>query len=426
MENLEKIKNELDYYIKFCREAIDSLGTSELADARITSSTPLREPLEKRGLIRPGARDIDVIMAQRQDLIDVKVNHTKRVVEDILTMAQKIGVNVNFKEVLHCAALLHDIGRFEYAVWNDAYGEVGYKSQQERRIGFGGKFAVFGENLPVENHAKAGEYLLKERQIIETLSKQPEYFKLIVQAVSHHQDAVLEGATNHFDERLINTPLEDLITRESTFNEAEKSIYVTMTQLLKDIDCIDILYQHLTGEFPVIRPTVTFNKNVKDRSGKTVVEKHSLEDFAAYWGFTPAYVAEYNGLTLEEAEQKDNLRLPVYDAETKKLFISPEKLVMPADLQEKFFNLERLDLQEINKRFDWNPIVGMWWRLLHFLGNVSFSANIAIIQERNLLDQILALYPEELKPNVIKAFEFAKENLLGNRGNDIYTNKVFK
>ena len=99
---------------------------------------------------------------------------------------------------------------------------------------------------------------------------------------------------------------------------------------------------------------------------------------------------------------------------------------MPSDLKEKFFNLERIDLQEINKRLDYNPIVGMWWRLLQFLGNINFTSNLEVIKESGLLDQIYDEFPDEVKPNVKEAFDFAKEYLLTNRGNEIYAKNVFK
>ena len=124
-------------------------------------------------------------------------------------------------------------------------------------------------------------------------------------------------------------------------------------------------------------------------------------------------------MTKEEAEQAIQLKLP-----TNK--IDPALLVMPADLKERFFNLEQIDLQEINKRYDFNPIVGMWWRLLQFLGTLNFTANLRVIQENELLDKILNQFPLEYQPNVIEAFDFAKRYLLEGRGNEIYAENPFK
>ena len=75
---------------------------------------------------------------------------------------------------------------------------------------------------------------------------------------------------------------------------------------------------------------------------------------------------------------------------------------------------------------DFNPIMGMWWRLLQFLGQISFTSNLEVIKESELLDQILAMYPIEYRPNLEEAFSFAKTHLLEGRGTDIYAKNPFK
>ena len=70
--------------------------------------------------------------------------------------------------------------------------------------------------------------------------------------------------------------------------------------------------------------------------------------------------------------------------------------------------------------------MGMWWRLLQFLGQISFTSNLEVIKESELLDQILAMYPIEYRPNLEEAFSFAKTHLLEGRGTDIYAKNPFK
>ena len=425
--NLEAIVQEFEEYVKFCQDAVSSLGEDPALDGKIKIVTPItRDEMISKGLVLPNARDIDVLIAKRQELINVKINHTKRVVDDIMRIASKIGFNVDFERVLKIAALLHDIGRFEYATWNTMYGED-YNNQLEKRKHFKGKYAELLEPLAVKNHSEAGFELLMHKGKIKSLLDKPAFARVISTAVLHHQDSVLKGefspTVNRLDDKLLNSNLEDLLKDTTTFNPAEVQIYAVLTQLIKDVDCLDILYQHLTGEFPVIRPSTSFNKDIRNREG-IVIEERTLEEFASRWGFTPEEVANFNNLTIEEARKKATLYLPLYDYQNKKWLIDPSKLVMPEDLKEKFFKLDRIDLQEINKRLDWNPIVGMWWRLLQFLRNINFTSNLKVIKENGLLDKIYEKFPVEARENVVEAFNFANEKLLNNRGEDIYTNSL--
>ena len=426
--NLEKITEEFDNYVKFCRDAVESLSDNPCLQSRIPDAQAFRNEMISKGLDND-SRDIDVIIAKRKELIDIKVNHTNRVVSDILKVAAKIGIKADLKKVLEVTARLHDIGRFEYATWNLMYGE-NYLNQKVKRKYFTNElYRELLEPLNVKNHSEAGFELIMHKGKIKSLLAKPEFAKIIGIAILHHQDHDLKGEfspeINKLDDKLINANLNEILNCSNTFNEAEVQLYAVLTQLIKDVDCIDILYQHLTGEFPVIRPVTTFNKDIRDYNGN-VIGTNPLFEFAADYGFTKEQVADFNGLTVEEAEKKDRLALPVYDLKTKKFLINPSKLVMPEDLKEKFFNLERIDLQEINKRLDYNPIVGMWWRLLQFLGNINFTSNLEVIKESGLLDQIYNEFPDEIKPNVKEAFDFAKEYLINNRGNEIYTTNIFK
>ena len=135
------VEMEFNDYVQFCRDAVQSLGDNPELQGPIPGVTAgMRKELLAKGKISSSARDVDVLMAKRQELIDIKVNHTERVVNDILSVASKIGLNVDFQRVLEIVARLHDIGRFEYATWNTMYGER-YEDQESKRKYFGGKYA---------------------------------------------------------------------------------------------------------------------------------------------------------------------------------------------------------------------------------------------------------------------------------------------
>ena len=318
--NNKQIEQEFNEYVLWCREAIKSLiENPRLKDTTILGTSPIKKELSARGLITPDATDIEAISAKRQELIDVKVNHTARVVEDIIRVSNKIGLSV------------------------DAYGEQ-YRDQSKRLMYEGTPYQELMTPLNVKNHSEAGFELLTKKGKIKALAENKRFLKVISHAILHHQDSNLVGelnpSNNRIDESIIGRDVSSILTESDTFNEAETRIYSILTQLIKDVDCIDILYQHLTGEFPVLRPVTRFNKALRSRDGKEVLEMMSLEEFANRWGFSVEEVLEFNGMTREQAESALQLDLP-----TRK--IDPSLLVMPEDLKMRFLNLEQIDLQEM-------------------------------------------------------------------------------
>ena len=420
----KKVKQEFDAYVDWCRRAISSLVTDPtLKGISIPGAKPVRKEMISRGLVPINATNLEAISKKRQELIDIKVSHTNRVVEGILSVSDKIGLNVDFKKIVEIVGRLHDLGRFEYATWNNGYGES-YNDQSGRMLYNNSKeFKELATPVNAKNHAEVGYQILFNKGKINVFGIEPKYAKVIGMAVLHHQDRHLEAefsaSVHAIDDKLLQANINKLLTDAEGFNEAETQVYAVLTQLIKDVDCIDILYQHLTGEFPVLRPTTRFNKVLRSVDKKTVLGSLTLAEFADRWGFSVEEVLEYNGMTLEEAEKSIALDLPTDQ-------IDPALLVMPDDLKERFFNLERLDLQEINKRYDFNPIAGMWWRLLQFLSQISFTSNLEVIKENELLDKILLQFPPTYRPNVEEAFDFAKRYLIEGRGTEIYTTNPLK
>ena len=416
---LNNLNDEFNSYVNYCRDAINSLVLEDSLKGSIPGAQPI-----KRELNLLNVSDIEAIRVKRQQLIDVKVNHSSRVVENILKVSKNIGLNADFTKVVRIVALLHDIGRFEYATWNDAYSESGYRNQIGRDFfKYSKRFQELSVPIPARNHSEAGHILLTQKGVLKTYNEKFGFAKVIAQAVLHHQDCKLIGEfnpkNNRIDEHILKCNINDALRDIEGFNEVETQIYAVLTQLIKDVDCIDILYQHLTGEYPVIRPTIFFNKALRNYNGTEIIENQSLEEFSKRWGVSIEDILNYNGLTYEQASKVTRLALAPS-------MVDPQLFKMPDDLKEKFFNLEQIDLQEINKRYDFNPIMGMWWRLLQFLGQISFTSNLEVIKESELLDQILAMYPIEYRPNLEEAFSFAKTHLLEGRGTDIYAKNPFK
>lgn len=96
-------------------------------------------------------------------------------------------------------------------------------------------------------------------------------------------------------------------------------------------------------------------------------------------------------------------------------YIDISTLIVPNDIKNSFFKNKMLDLRKLQSRDDYTFIVGMWWRLNHFLNDINFVANLENIKENKVLDKIYKQYPLRYRVLVSEAFEFAKEKLLCKR-----------
>ncbi len=387
--NYEKQKEVFNNYIDECRKRIkDTFFKKDYLE----QNKNIKNNLVKNGKIAENTSIEDSIKFERLQMIDIKINHTMRVVEDVMKMAEKLNINIDFSYVLKVSALLHDIGRFDQATWNNSFGEVSYKD-------------VDGIN----NHAQAGYHILFNNGRIDDYQIDKRFYPAIGSVVYNHGNPVLTGdLALKVDD--INKLDVSKLTGSKELNDGEKIIVSALVQMVRDVDMLDILYQHLTGEFPVIRNDVSYKLNGE-----------SLEDVAKHFGISTKDLMEYNHMTNEEEiNSMKSISAPVDKIDLK-------SLTVPQDIQEKFYNNENIDLKEIMARKDWTFINGMWWRLNHFLNNINFTSNLDIIRENKLLERIYNQYPDEFKFLVKDAFEFAQEKLVEEKlkqaDSNIYVNE---
>lgn len=126
---------------------------------------------------------------EQQRNIDLKINHTKRVCEEIVNLGKLLKLNSNECGLAEIIALLHDIGRFEQ------YAR--YKTFVDRKS---------------ENHAELGVYILKESGVLNECDESIK--SLILRTILYHNRAALPD------------------------NETETCLF--FTKLLRDADKIDI------------------------------------------------------------------------------------------------------------------------------------------------------------------------------------------
>ena len=370
--NYDIILEAFNSYIEDCRQRIKN---KIFTDEELESSYYIKSKLLLKNMISSDTSVIDALKIHRNNQIDIKVNHTKRVVNDVTRIADKIGVNIDFEKVLRISALFHDIGRFEQAINSNDYIDLTCKL-------FNGS-----------NHAEYGYQMLYVNRNFDAFKVPKKYQFVISQPVRYHQLPTLKD-----DLAIKFTKKGDLdisfITGNESLNEHEKIIVAALVQMVKDVDTLDILYQHLTGEYPV------FNDSIKYKS-----QGDSLEEVSKHFGVSKDEIKSFNGLTKDDITNMQFINVP-------SALIEPKLLTVPEDIQRRFFNNEFIDLKELQRRKDWTFIIGMWWRLNHFLNNINFVSNLELVKENELLEKIYNMYPDKYKPLVKDAFEFAKQELV--------------
>lgn len=362
-------------YTEKCREDIINLLFDNI---EIMNGNVIRKELVDNGEINKYTTVADSIKIHRNNMIDIKLNHTLRIVNDVSKISDKLEFNDGFKELLKLCALFHDIARFPQAVNSNNF---------------------LDKNCKIFNgcsHAEYGFRMLYVNNMFNDFDIGKKYRCVIANTVRYHQIPQVVGDLSlKFNN--INELNIDNLTGNEFLNVNEKIILATLVQIVKDVDMLDILYQHITGEFPVIKPYISIK-----------IGESNIDEICRRLGISKNDVLLYNNLTEPEINKMGLVNIPVSNIELKKLEISD-------DIKDKFFNNEFIDLKEIQKRQDYTFITGMWWRLNHFLNNINLVSNLEILEENNLLLKIYKEYPEEYRFLVKDAFEYAQNELLEKR-----------
>lgn len=375
--NFSYEENEMIFkeYVNKCKQRINELTFSK---KEISNYIPIKQDMIKKGIINSNTKIEEAIKIHKKHMIDVKLDHTMRVVKNATKIANNLRLNKGYIDILKISALLHDIARFEQAIASNDFNDKHCK--------------IFNRL----SHAEYGFNMLYKDKKIKEFNVPENYKYTISLAVRYHQLPVLKGDLalkfHH-----INQLDTSKLTGNENLNNEEKIIVASLIQIVRDADMLDILYEHVTGEFPVI------NSFLKYR-----VEKEDLYTISKYFGININEIKQFNKLKSNDISTTKVLSIP-----TDK--INPIILQVPDDIKRKLFNNENIDLKELQNRKDFNFIIGMWWRISHFLNNMTFIVALKIVKETNLLDKIYATYPDKYKPLVRDIFVFAKEKLVANK-----------
>lgn len=381
--NYNDSKQEFDKYLEECKNKIITAFFEDDIDFNQVSAKTIKEnPIKTTESTHEWKNRL--IKLHRLEMINLKLDHTMRMIGEIIKINEELGIKVDFKTVLKIAILYHDIGRFEQATWTGDFGDDQYKKR--------GKIFL--------NHGEAGKQIFLERE--QNFAVDEQYAPIISESILHH--VKIENA-NHLHHRFNDIKelralnIHDIITGKFQFNDAELQIASLITQLVADIDKTDILYQYLTGEIPLVREALY------DES------KKSLDEIALHWAVSKKDILEYNKIEESDYNKLENdkkeIKIPV-----EKLEIS--KLEVPKDIKEMFFSGNWKPLQELRKRPDWNFICALWWRISVFINNINFYSVLVSLEETKLLDQIYNKMPDKYKPLIEDAIAYAKTKIIPN------------
>ena len=121
-----------------------------------------------------------------------------------------------------------------------------------------------------------------------------------------------------YDSDLRKINIDDIITGRFNLNEAEWQVTSLIVQLVADIDKTDILYQHLSDDFNMIRDYID------DKSMDT------LDNISKYWCVPKNEIIEYNNID-ESSYEPRRIRIPIKNMDL-------NRLIVPAYMREMFYN----------------------------------------------------------------------------------------
>ena len=334
---------------------------------------------DAKGIINFKNEDINsLVINHRLKMINTKIDHTMRMINDIIKVNEKLGFKINLQEVLKVATLYHDIGRLRQSTWSNTFSDKSYQESNSPFMNHGED----GYNIFINNDFKVGS----------------KYIPVIGMSILHHLDHHrLSELTYKFDCKLDSIDIDSILTGNFILNEGEWRVASLIVQLVADIDKIDILYQHLTT-FSIIQ------EYIEDRS------KKSLDEISVFWGIPKKDIIEYNDIDI------NNYKPQVVKIPVKNLDIA--KLRVPEFYIDCFYNNNWPSLKELREREDWNFITAMWWKLGVFLNQVEFYVNLENIDESNLIPKLYASVPGEYQELLKEAFFYSDEVLVKKRLKD--------
>ena len=316
--------------------------------------------------------NFDLIDKKICKLMEIKYQHTMRVVEHIKKLAEKLNMSIDFTQIVAVLGLLHDIGRFEQAIKYQSFYDQG----------------CYGKGI---THGNIGYQILNNQKVFDELEIYSIYRPSLSMGVKLHTNDKLPSDFSHrVEDKFMQINPSKLLTGGYQFNEYEKQIISVLLEMLRDADKLDILYQRSIG---VIKPIPEY----------MYVENDGIDNVANRWGIGKSVIIDNN---LDNSSK--NFKIPVVE-------IPIEKLILSKDVTSKMTSGDIVSLRELHNRKDFSFVTGLWWHITMFLSDLNFKDNLLILKENQILEKIYSRYPEEYHLVIDQVFKYASEVLIEER-----------
>lgn len=366
MINVEKNKQIFTKMYEYYKERINTVIYPQYELDKITN-------IEKQKY--KDLADVEILKTIRTKLLEQKYNHSLRVEKITEQLNDIMENNKEFTSISNTAGLLHDYGRFMQAVlFNN------FKDAED-----------FFKDNGLSGHGEVGSRILFINDEIRNFEIEKKYHEILNKVIEKHSLPTLENYNKKIDKNFKNKTIDD----------TDLTISCAL-QMVKDADMCDILYQRITGEYPILSNTFTYRTNNK-----------TLKEIAKETGIDIDTILTFNKI---EKEIPQKIKLPLKE-------INPVLLEVPEKIKEKFYkkiymtNTKEWNLRKMQNdpSYNYNSITAIWWSIGQFLGNMNFTATLELLKENKILEQIYNQYPEKYKYLVSEMFEFAEEELLEKR-----------
>ena len=135
----------------------------------------------------------DIVKKHRLKMIDIKLEHTMRMIEQVINMNNNLGLKVELGLVLKVAVLYHDIGRMRQSTWSNTFNDNIY----------------IRLNKPFKNHSEDGYNIF----INNDFNVDKNYIPIIASSILNHQDLHNKPKLNYkYTGHLSNINIDDIVT----------------------------------------------------------------------------------------------------------------------------------------------------------------------------------------------------------------------
>lgn len=374
MVNIEKNKQDFKERYEYYKERINTVEYPNYELKKITYQE--RKKYEN-------LTDAEILKTIRTNLLTQKYNHSLRVEKLTEELNEVMNNNKNFKSLSNVAGLLHDYGRFMQAVLFNNYKEA----------------EDFFKEHGLNGHGEVGSRILFTNDEIKYFHINRKYNEILNKVIEKHSLPTLGEYNKQIDKKF---------KKRKIFDDIDLTISC-MLQMVKDADMCDILYQRITGEYPLLSSTFKYHTKGK-----------SIKEISKITGVDIDTILKWNEI---QKEVPETIKLPFEQ-------VNIELLEVPEKIKQNFYkkiymtNPEEWDLRKMSndKSYNYNSIIAMWWSIGQFLGNMNFTATLEVLKNNNILEQIYSKYPEKYKYLVKEMFEYAQQELIEKR---IKTKKIY-